>query len=79
MREIALQVEETNEPAITLYRTDGYKEVFRSADATALRLQPSAPSPFSSLPGPFSALAPENDELLKEVSSPTVTMAKAVA
>ena len=32
-------------------------------------MQPAAPSVFSSLPGPFSALAPENEELLKEVQA----------
>lgn len=74
--EIALQVEEGNAPAITLYRKDGYRDVFRAEEATALRLQPSEASLFSSLPGPFSALGPENKELLKEVASPTVTMAK---
>ena len=76
MDEIALQVEEANTAAITLYKKDGYRDVFRAEDATALRLQPAEPNVFSSLPGPFSALAPENEELLKEVTSPTVTMAK---
>jgi GNAT superfamily N-acetyltransferase len=77
--EIALQVEEANAPATTLYRKDGYREVFRTPEATALRLQPSESNLFSSLPGPFSSLAPANEKLLKEVSSPTLTMAKKVA
>lgn len=64
--EIVLQVEAVNEPAKTLYETDGYKEVFRREDATALRLQPAEPSPFSNPPAPLSALAPENKKLLKE-------------
>ena len=75
MDEIALQVEEANTAAIAVQK-DGYRDVFRAEDATALRLQPAEPNVFSSLPGPFSALAPENEELLKEVTSPTVTMAK---
>merc|ERR1719424_2278731 len=78
MDEIALQVEEANTAAITLYQKDGYKDVFRREDAVALRLQPSAGNLFGSLPGPLSALAPENKELLKEVSSPTITMSKAI-
>ena len=77
--EIALQVEEDNTAAITLYQTDGYKEVFRSPGARALRLQPSEPNVFGGLPGPFSALAPENKKLLKEISSPTLTMSKKLA
>lgn len=77
MDEIALQVEEANLAAVTLYQKDGYRDVFRDEFATALRLQPSeASSLFGSLPGPFSALAPENKELLKETTSPTVTMSK---
>jgi len=76
MSEIALQVEEANTPAITLYKKDGYRDVFRAEAATALRLEPSAPSLFSGLPGPLGALGPENKDLLKEVASPTVTMAK---
>jgi len=72
---IMLQVEDVNTAAITLYRNNGYEEVFRREEV-ALRLQPSAPSPFDNLPGPFSFLAPENEELLKEISSPTVTMYK---
>lgn len=75
--EIALQVEEDNTPAITLYRKDGYSDVFRAEEATALRLQPSEKeSLFSALPGPFSALGPANEKLLKEIASPTVTMSK---
>jgi len=76
--EMALQVEASNTAAFTLYQSDGYKEVFRNEDATAVRLQPSEPSPFSNLPGPFSALAPENEKLLKEIASPTITMSKKV-
>jgi ribosomal protein S18 acetylase RimI-like enzyme len=76
--EVALQVEATNDAAIALYQTNGYKEVFRREDAVSLRLQPSEPSRFSNLPGPFSALAPENENLLEEVRSPTVTMSKKV-
>lgn len=79
MDEIALQVEEANRAAVVLYQKEGYNAVFRAESATALRLQPSEPSPFSNLPGPLSALAPENKKLLKEVSSPTVTMSKVVA
>ena len=59
-----------------LYLKDGYRQVFTTDDATALRLQPSEPSIFSGLPGPLSALGPENEKLLKEVSSPTFTMSK---
>ena len=77
--EIALQVEESNTIAVGLYEKEGYKAVF-SAESYALRLQPSEPTKFSGLPGPFSALAgafaPENEKLLKEVSSPTLTMSK---
>ena len=62
--------------AITLYRKDGYRDVFRAEEMKALRLQPSEASVFASLPGPFSALAPENEELLKEVTPPTATIAK---
>ena len=76
--EMALQVEASNTAAFTLYKKDEYAEVFRNEDASALRLQPSEPSAFSNLPGPFSALAPENKNLLKEVASPTVTMSKKV-
>ena len=76
MDEIALQVEEANTAAITLYRKDGYRDVFRAEEMKALRLQPSEASVFASLPGPFSALAPENKELLKEVESATLTMSK---
>ena len=76
MDEIALQVEEANTAAITLYRKDGYGDVFREAEGRAIRLNPSEDTVFSALPGPFSALAPENKDLLKEVASPTVTMAK---
>ena len=65
--EIALQVEEGNKAAILLYEKEGYNTVFRRESATALRLQPSEPSVFSSLPGPFSALAPENEKLLNEI------------
>jgi ribosomal protein S18 acetylase RimI-like enzyme len=74
--EIALQVEECNVPARTLYKQDGYKLVFRTEEAIAIRLQPSPPSAFDKLPGPFGALAPPNEKLLKEVASPTLTMAK---
>jgi len=74
--EIVLQVEEGNTAAVSLYRKDGYRQVFRAEDATALRLIPSESSLFDGLPGPFSALAPQNEKLLKELASPTLTMAK---
>ena len=77
--EVALQVEEVNKAAVALYRSDGYKEMFRTEDEIAIRLQPSGPSPFDNLPGPFSALAPENEKLLKEVPAPTLTMSKKVS
>jgi ribosomal protein S18 acetylase RimI-like enzyme len=78
MDEMALQVEASNTAAFPLYQSDGYTEVFRNDDAVALRLQPSEPSPFSALPGPFSALAPENKNLLEEIRSPTITMSKKI-
>ena len=76
MDEIALQVEKANQAAVTLYERDGYRQVFSTDSATALRLQASEPTLFGGLPGPLSALAPENKGLLKEVSSPTLTLAK---
>lgn len=74
--EIALQVEKDNIPAVSLYRKDGYKEVFLTEDAVAIRLQPSEPTLFSKLPGPLIGLAPKNEKLLKEARSPTFTMSK---
>jgi hypothetical protein len=74
--EIALQVEKGNIPAVSLYRKDGYKEVFLTEDAVAIRLQPSEPTLFSKLPGPLIGLAPKNEKLLKEARSPTFTMSK---
>merc|ERR1719201_1288123 len=68
--EMALQVEASNTAAYNLYIKDGYKEVFRREDEFATRLEPSAPSLLSNLPGPFGALAPENEKLLTEINSP---------
>ena len=70
----ALQVEESNAAARALYERAGFDEIRRESNASALRLQPGAASAVSAL-----LLTSANDELLQNVPSTLVTMAKAAS
>jgi len=71
MADVLLQVEEDNSAARHLYASCGYKQIFRSDGATALRLSPS-----ESLLKAF--LPIDNKTLLREETTTLVTMAKRI-
>lgn len=69
MDDILLQVEDVNGAARKLYGSLGYEPIYRTEEATALRLNPSKSA--------MSAFLPiENESLLKEEPTQLVTMAK---
>eukprot|EP00908_Phaeocystis_cordata_P010190 Transcript_2103.p3 GENE.Transcript_2103~~Transcript_2103.p3 ORF type:complete len:143 (+),score=65.42 Transcript_2103:633-1061(+) len=69
---LALQVEEQNADARALYAAQGFEELWRTEGARALRLRPGARTFATDF---FNA---RNAELLEEVTSTVVTMAKEV-